>query len=137
MIGRTQRSRGSKVNTMANFRYENHDPDLCHEPECLDDRCEFRRNDRQETKMSNEIRRYRLHIDLENNSESWWDALASSGRMPPPALRALAVGLRPGRRVRWITAAERDAALAFAATLPGWDNGPEYARHPFTVETKP
>ena len=30
---------------MRKFTYENHDPDLCKDSDCLDDRCEFRRND--------------------------------------------------------------------------------------------
>jgi hypothetical protein len=77
----------------------------------------------------------RIMVDPEYGPESWWDAAraeANAGRLPTPRLAPLLDVGGPD---------EIDVLPAMAATirhwasrLPGWNDGPEYARHPLIFE---
>jgi hypothetical protein len=78
-----------------------------------------------------------IKVDFENNAEKWWNhAAASSKSGLPESCRSILLLLPSMPRV--VVTAE--VALAFrkwAETLPGWDDGPEHARHPFTFHEAP
>lgn len=76
------------------------------------------------------VKRTRIKIDHENNACAWWDAMHALAVKDVPSL------LRPLTLQGEITVSADDA-IAFrtwAATLPGWSDGPEYAKHPFTFD---
>lgn len=66
-------------------------------------------------------------IDEENNGEIWWEAAHNSKTAPACFLRLLDLGPSEG-----ITVGPEDAETirAWASTLPGWSDGPSYARNP-------
>lgn len=76
--------------------------------------------------------------DSENNAEEWWDAMRAAMRrggtgLSPAArkvVRALDDGY--GRGVE-TSRAVADEVREWAATLPGWATGPEYAREALLV----
>ena len=61
-----------------------------------------------------------VRVDYENNGEEWWDAL-----------RARPDGKRLERSIDGGDLPLRD--LATLVGLPGWSDGPDYARHPLIV----
>ena len=63
-----------------------------------------------------------VRIDEENNAEEWWDALRDLDR----GSRALEKAIDSGRVTR--------AQLATLKALPGWADGPEFARTALIVE---
>lgn len=71
----------------------------------------------------------RIAVDFENSAEAWWDAARSAdGR--PAAMNVLLYTNETD-----VTVSD-DAALdliAWAESLPGWNDGPEHAPHPLTV----
>lgn len=91
-----------------------------------------------------------IRVDWENNADAWWAAArdlfddwrreveAEPGALPPlstAALAALTELLEPGAsdfvHVDDPVASE---LLAWSITLPGWNDGPEYARHPLLFQ---
>jgi hypothetical protein len=72
-------------------------------------------------------------IDYENSAERWWRAVR--GNMRPSACPASCWPLLAGQshpdKVT-VSAEDADAFREWAETLPGWSDGPENARHPFT-----
>lgn len=79
------------------------------------------------TTAANATRRltYRVSVDYEYNPEDWWDAARASADAPA-AVQPL---LEPGGPST-IRVAARDAVAieAWAARLPGYADGPEWAR---------
>lgn len=73
--------------------------------------------------------RVMLRIDFENDAETWWGATIRTGDAPA-AFAAL-----DGSCYSEIecSRAEAEAVIAWGATLPGWSDGPEYARYPLIV----
>ena len=71
----------------------------------------------------------RITVDEENNAEEWWTAAQT-----PEAIEAAPAAIRPiltGEAEEVIVSAvEERQILTWAATLPGWADGPEYARYP-------
>lgn len=65
---------------------------------------------------------YRVKIDHECPASEWWAALRAS--CPRHAL------LDPGTVATRLARHEIDAITR----LPGWNDGPEYARHPLVIE---
>lgn len=68
----------------------------------------------------------RLAIDFENPGKAWW---AGGGR---DLWEALIEGFDNNAVVLEQTVAE--SWLAQAATLPGWDGGPEWSPHPICLK---
>lgn len=77
----------------------------------------------------------RIKVDYENNSKAWWGATWHADTDPriPESCRPIVTEL--GCDEIDVPAPDADAFRAWAETLPGWADGPEYARHPFTFET--
>lgn len=71
-----------------------------------------------------------LAIDEENAAIVWWDALRASDP-GDPALREVKAQLLSGAGGADVPADVADAFFRWSETLPGWDDGPEYARAPF------
>jgi len=71
----------------------------------------------------------RISVDEEYNAEEWWTAAQT-----PEAIEAAPAAIRPiltGEAEEVIVSAvEERQILTWAATLPGWADGPEYARYP-------
>jgi hypothetical protein len=63
-------------------------------------------------------------------AEEWWEALdaALADGTAPEELQDLASDERAD-----VSADRLDEVLEFAASLPGWDGGPEHAPNPFAV----
>lgn len=80
-----------------------------------------------------------IRIDYENNANEWWDALreraAANDRSVPLCLPAALLDCT-GQDV-----AVDDSDVAqlekFFASLPGWSDGSDYARHPVVVVATP
>lgn len=72
-----------------------------------------------------------LGMDVENDADGWWDAAHA---VTDPVFADLLAQLDATceTRIR-VTAAQRSAFLAIAATLPGWADGPDHAPHPIIV----
>ena len=68
------------------------------------------------------MKSYRITVDDENNADEWWAALDT-------LYPTLAATLR-----RSDSAVVYEDTLAALRRLPGWADGPEYARHPLIVE---
>lgn len=81
-----------------------------------------------------------LYIDQENNAETFWDALKEAN---PRLWRKLSRS-STDRRCDYCArgnakrcphhAYASDEEAAAIKLLPGWSDGPEYARHPLIVE---
>jgi hypothetical protein len=73
-----------------------------------------------------------IKVDYENNSKAWWGATweADTCKAIPDSCRPIVTELGCDD----VTVPDEDAAAfrAWAETLPGWSDGPEHARHPFT-----
>lgn len=65
--------------------------------------------------------------DWENGDEDWWDAANTATNAP--AVWQAAASADP----IVVTADEAEQIIAWAETLPGWDEGPEFAPHPLVV----
>ena len=72
-----------------------------------------------------------LLIDYENNAEEWWTAAREAIDSCPEAARSF---VQDGPDEHQVSPETAEAFLAWAATLPGWSDGPEYARHPVLVQ---
>ena len=68
-----------------------------------------------------------ISIDHENAAETWWNA-ARAAKSVPGLLFDLIHGCQA--TVTSATREEAVAALDWASKLPGWGDGPVYARHP-------
>lgn len=71
-------------------------------------------------------------IDTENNAERFWDAFRSASPSDPYVAewhRKLTA--RGVERLEGVPNDAADALVEWASELPEWDEGPEYARHPF------
>jgi hypothetical protein len=69
-------------------------------------------------------------VDQENGAEEWWDAARDAGATDvPDALIPLLCDDATDNEVT-VDGEDAAAALAWAATLPGWSEGPAYAPHP-------
>lgn len=71
----------------------------------------------------------RVEVDGENNAEAWWDAARRSP--DAPAIFARLDSARGGGIE--CSPSEASTLVEWAKTLPGYDDGPAYARHPFNV----
>lgn len=72
-------------------------------------------------------------IDLENNAERFWDAFRAASVADPYVAewhRKLASPLGLAR-LECVPNDAADALVELASDLPGWDEGPEHAPHPF------
>lgn len=70
---------------------------------------------------------HRLVVDWENNADTWWEAAHESDTAPAFAAEWIHSTPRTGLEV---TKAQADEFRGWAASLPGWSDGPAYARHP-------
>lgn len=71
-----------------------------------------------------------IYVDEENggdNTDPWWEAAQASALQP---LSRVVNALKRMGDEATCTRDEFVQFLAQAATLPGWDSGPEYAPHP-------
>ena len=68
----------------------------------------------------------RLAIDFENPGTEWWEG---GGR---DLWEALSEGF--GENAVVVDSAIADSWLAQAATLPGWEGGPEFSPHPICLK---
>lgn len=67
----------------------------------------------------------RIAFDEENNAQTWIDAARERINDAPACLRPLLQPFPPESVT--VSPAEALAALEWASTLPGWEDGPEYA----------
>ncbi len=66
-------------------------------------------------------------------TERWWaEARDSHRRASEEDITTAATELLTGANVVHVTADDAAAFRTWAESLPGWSDGPEYARHPFT-----
>lgn len=68
---------------------------------------------------------YRVAVDEENPAETWWDAARASTTVPD-AIQPLLSCAGPGELL--LTRREAVEAEAWAASLPGYADGPAHAR---------
>ncbi len=73
-----------------------------------------------------ETRMVRLAIDFENPGTEWWEA---GGR---DLWEALSEGF--GENAVVVDSSIAHSWLAQAATLPGWEGGPEFSPHPICLK---
>lgn len=73
----------------------------------------------------------RICIDYENNAQEWWDAAVANVASCPISCRPL-VG-RSSLDEVVVTDQDATAFTEWAAALPGWSDGPDYARHPVVL----
>lgn len=68
-----------------------------------------------------------LQVDPENNAETWWEA-ALAAKDPPKCFAALV-------RDHRVEVSNKDAKafIAWASALPGWADGPSFARYAVNV----
>lgn len=69
----------------------------------------------------------RISVDWENAGEPWWCAVRASQSIPA-AIRLLLESDTADSVV--VDGEAARAVRAWAEALPGWNDGPEYARHP-------
>ena len=76
-----------------------------------------------------------IRADSENCAEEWWDAARAAARTDDSKGAEVFRSLNedPDRGVE-VNAEELAAFKAWASSLPGHDDGPEYARRPYLVE---
>lgn len=74
---------------------------------------------------------YTIKVDYENNTEEWWAAARASTTMPE-FLRPLIHDIECGEIV--VSAPKAKQAKAWCASLPGWNDGPEYAIHTLLID---
>ena len=78
-----------------------------------------------------------LRIDYENNAEAWWDAARARARSPEGEAEGGAEIFRrfdrAGDKGLDVSADEVTIFEAWAAALPGFDDGPAYAPRPYLV----
>ena len=79
-----------------------------------------------------------IKVDFENIAEPWWDAaqaLAASGKDPTftRIINAL-LRSRDDEVGDDVIRGDLDAFHAACARLPGWDDGPTYARWPLIID---
>lgn len=75
------------------------------------------------------LRAARIAVDYECNAEPWWDA-ARAGKAPA-VVRPLLSTRGPDEIM--VSRDEAAAVLAWASSLPGWDDGPAHARRPLVI----
>ena len=79
----------------------------------------------------------RVVVDQENSAEEWWSTAREEVADATDAVAALfaridaAAGDPAGVCCR---SEDAEALIDWAADLPGWDDGPEYAMHPLLVQ---
>lgn len=70
-----------------------------------------------------------IKIDEENNAEQWWDAARTlAARVSDPTFTRVMHAIERGDEN--MPSSDVEAFVAVARTLPGWDDGPSYARNP-------
>jgi hypothetical protein len=70
-----------------------------------------------------------IEVDWRNNSELWWDVARTEAGNCPSACQDIL-----GRAERVIVVDEDAGAFElWAEKIPGWADGPAYARHPVTI----
>ena len=67
----------------------------------------------------------KILIDWENNAEPFWEALAKDENAPAEF---------KGDESFIVSDARAAEILAYCEKLPGWDDGPSYARHPILIQ---
>lgn len=77
-----------------------------------------------------------IRVDYENNAEEWWSAAREAARADTSrgaeVFRKLNRVVQGGELRGQLPEAVR-AFEEWAAALPGYEDGPEHARHPFNV----
>ena len=80
----------------------------------------------------------RIVIDWENNAQEWWDAASDQARnaphLVPPKLVRLLDGTPNPPDEMILTGYEAIEIARWAASLPGWDTGPEHAPNPILFQ---
>lgn len=75
-----------------------------------------------------------LMIDWENNAEEWWEAAGKNFDIFEPRISEwINKGSSPELLV---SEEEGNKFLDAARTLPGWNDGPEYAPNPVIFDTR-
>lgn len=77
--------------------------------------------------MATNETRYYIGVDGENGDEDWWDAARNHDTIPPP-LRDWLLKMHDGGDFLIVSEEDGRAIEEWAATLPGWGEGPEFAR---------
>lgn len=76
-----------------------------------------------------------ITVDYENNAPAWWGAIPFAPGADPEVLPATCQALfEMGTDEITVSAEDAAAFRAWAEKLPGWDDGPEHAKHPFTFQ---
>lgn len=77
-----------------------------------------------------------IRVDYENNAEEWWTAARDAARTDTSrgaeVFRRLDRVVQSGE-LRGLLPEEVSALTGWASDLPGYDDGPQHARHPFNV----
>lgn len=75
-----------------------------------------------------------IKVDSENNANKWWDAAWQwqEAAKEEDITDAQAAFLAYGQDEVTVPAEDAAAFRTWAEKLPGWAEGPEYARHPVT-----
>lgn len=68
----------------------------------------------------------KIYVDWENSAERWWDTARERIEDAPAALRPLLDA--SGTEGILVDGPEADAIRQWAESVPGWDDGPEWAR---------
>ena len=74
-------------------------------------------------------RQYIITVDYENNAEQWWMEARSRAAECPKQVRPLL----DDRDEVLVSAATTSEFHRWASSLPEWDTGPKYARHPALI----
>lgn len=87
------------------------------------------------TKTNAKAKIFRIAIDEENNADLWWDhADREAATCPFQAGAACELIEPPTTHEVVVTAEEHDAFVGWASEMPGWEDGPAYARKPFVIQ---
>lgn len=78
-----------------------------------------------------DVARTTISVDYENNASRWWSAAYLARDGAPASCLPLLLGAEHEDAV---TVSDEDAAAfrAWGEKLPGWGDGPVFAREPFT-----
>lgn len=72
-----------------------------------------------------------IRIDYENNAGRWWSEARLRRAEAPEVCRPLLLPMFREDAVL-VSSEEAEAFRAWGAKIPGWEEGPTHAPHPFT-----
>ena len=75
----------------------------------------------------------KVQVDYENNAEEWWEAARDAAGAPAGIVSLLD---NVGQDSVYLSDTAAEDVRRWAASLPGWDGGPEYAPHPLIIDTE-